>query len=63
MRGRKQNPRRKEFCERYGLTPRQMRSLSIGGMLLDQLDRCKSEAARRLLLGVSKKKGAKNAGQ
>ena len=48
--------RRFKYAEKYNL--RQMRSKLVFRFLtprfLDQLDACKSEAARRILLGVSR---------
>lgn len=55
-----QDPRRKFYRKKYALSLRKIDNLSFGSMLLDQLDACKDEAARRLLLGVSRsrKQGA-----
>lgn len=51
--GRKPNLIRLYFISEYGLTPRQVRR--IDGRFLEQLIACKSEEARRILLGVSNK--------
>ncbi len=49
--GRPKDERREVYRVRYGLTPRTVRRLSEEFM--DRLDRCQSEEARRLLLGVA----------
>jgi hypothetical protein len=46
--------RRMETCEKYGVQPTRKNMYLLNEELLDQLDRCADDAARRLLLGVSK---------
>lgn len=46
-----QNLRRIAYCERFNLRRGQYQWLTEAN--LDQLDRCKSDAARRIILGVS----------
>ena len=44
-----------EIVEKYGLViTRRRRMRDIPQSLIDQIDRCKSEEAKRLILGVSK---------
>lgn len=50
------NMRRITYVQRFKLTLRQACDLDV--QFLDQLDACKEDAARRLLLGVSGKKNA-----
>lgn len=51
--GRRPNPRREAYIKRYKITlTHARRFLTI--KFMDQLDLCRSEAARRILLGVSK---------
>jgi hypothetical protein len=47
------NLRRVTYVQRFGLTLRQACDLDV--QFLNQLDACKEDAARRLLLGVSEK--------
>lgn len=44
------DPRKASVSERYGLTEKQARKLTQ--RFMDQLERCKDEASRRLLLGI-----------
>ena len=46
--------RRVNYIRKFKLTRDQRRNLRES--LLDQLDRCKTDACRRLLLGVSQKR-------
>jgi hypothetical protein len=50
--GRKRNPRRQYWMTKFGLSERQAKR--IMPETLDWLDRCKDDASRRILLGVSK---------
>ena len=52
--GRPADPRVKQYMERFGLS----RKVCRRRKLLDQLDACQSDEARRLLLGVSAPIGA-----
>ena len=52
--GRPADPRVKQYMERFGLSRKVFRRRK----LLDQLDACQSDEARRLLLGVSAPIGA-----
>ena len=52
--GRPADPRVKQYMERFGLSRKVFRRRT----LLDQLDACQSDEARRLLLGVSAPIGA-----
>lgn len=52
--GRKGDPRRKEACEEYSARPSYVYHADVA--LLDQLDRCKNDAARRILLGTGRKR-------
>lgn len=54
IKGRKPKPRNREYRDRYHLTNRVARSLSVAK--LDQLDSCADELARRILLGVSRRR-------
>jgi hypothetical protein len=47
------NRQRAVYVRRYGLSKSQTKHVFSNTKLLDQLAGCKSEAARRLLLGVS----------
>jgi len=49
--GRKRCERREFYRVKFALTPRQAKHLCT--WMLDTLDACKSDEARRLLLGVS----------
>lgn len=49
------NTRRNRYLKRYNLThPKPWRLLSLA--VMDQLDACKDEAARRILLGITRKR-------
>jgi hypothetical protein len=52
-RGRKPNPRREAYIKRYKITLTNARRL-LTIKVMDQLDMCRSDAARRILLGASK---------
>lgn len=54
--GRKPNKTRDSYRIRYGITRNVAKDMSRG--FIDQLERCKNDAARRLLLGVSRKVAA-----
>jgi hypothetical protein len=56
MKGRPRNPQRAELEKKYGLSRSQ--SHRVSRKKLDQLQACQSDAARRLLLGVGRKKAA-----
>jgi hypothetical protein len=56
------DPRTKLYAERYKLNRRVAGKLAYGAMLLNQLDACADESARRLLLGVSRKTGVRKQG-
>lgn len=47
------NPRRMWFIERYHLPVTKKTMAKLRVQFMDQLDRCSSDEARRLLLGVS----------
>lgn len=47
------NPHRPVYVRRYGLSKGQSKHVFSNTRLMDQLAACKSEEARRLLLGVS----------
>jgi hypothetical protein len=49
MRGRAYDPTRTEFAKRYGLNECQRRKLTAA--FIEQLRHCRSEDARRVLLG------------
>jgi hypothetical protein len=51
--GPKPNPRREAYIKRYKIT-RKIPTRFLTVEFMDQLDMCRSEAARRILLGVSK---------
>jgi hypothetical protein len=51
--GRRKNSRRKKVAAQFGLTPCMSTHEKLPDTLLDQLDRCKNVAAKRILLGVS----------
>ena len=46
-------PRRRAYVDRYSLTLRQAKHLTTA--MLDQLDACKDESFRRVLLGVGRR--------
>lgn len=48
--GRPANARRARLVEKYGLSPFKLNKISA--RLIDQLERCKDEDARLLLLGI-----------
>ncbi len=52
--GRKIDPRKLAAQQKYGLSDTRMQNRTPRA-LLDQLDRCQDECARRLILGVSEK--------
>jgi hypothetical protein len=54
--GRKPNLIRVQYRERYGLSKKQAHD--IDEELFEKLERCADDAARRLLLGVSRKEAA-----
>lgn len=51
--GRPPNKRRRYYMQKYGVHPFNARKI-LRELKMDQLDACKTEAARRILLGVSK---------
>jgi hypothetical protein len=50
--GRRKDKRREKLAKKYKLTKAERRYLTAS--FLDQLDACKDEASRRILLGVSR---------
>ena len=54
------DPRRKHYRTKYAMSWRKASHLFANTALARQLDGCADEAARRLLLGVSKKQGTGN---
>jgi hypothetical protein len=48
------DPRRQYFIEKYKLSKKKRSGGNLPRELLDQLSRCKSAAAQRIILGVSK---------
>ena len=51
------NPRRVMYAKRYGLnTVKRVKFLT--NTVMDQLDACKDESARRVLLGIRRKRTA-----
>ena len=52
MTGRPPNLRREAYVERFHLTQKNMKRY-LSNSFMDQLDRCKDDEARRLLLGVN----------
>jgi hypothetical protein len=54
--GRPRSPERAELMKNYSLSKSQLHRLS--GKKLEQLNACQNDAARRLLLGVGRKKAA-----
>lgn len=48
------NIRRTELLERFGIVPTIRRKRDLRPSFMDQIDKCKDDSARRLLLGVSK---------
>lgn len=54
--GRKPNALRLDIQRRYGVKPRRRLDHFLTNVLCEQVAACKSEAARRLILGVSKKR-------
>ena len=56
------DPRRALYAQRFGLTNEQLYKRVEGSLTLDQLDDCKDDAARRLLLGISERQGAREQG-
>jgi len=51
--GPKPNPRRQAYITRYKITQK-MNARFLTIKFMDQLDLCRSEAARRILLGISR---------
>jgi hypothetical protein len=58
-----QDPRRKYYRKKYAMSLHKASNLFGGTTLISQLDACKDEAARRLLLGVSKRQQTANSKQ
>lgn len=54
--GRKPNALRLYIRRRYGIKPTRKPSRYLTNAFCEQVAACKSEAARRLILGVSKKR-------
>ena len=50
MNGISQDARRIAYAERFGLSPKRGR---LAKCFMDQLDKCKDDESRRILLGVS----------
>ena len=46
--------KRLAYCQRFGLRPSKARKRDLSAAFMEQLEKCKTDAARRLLLGVSK---------
>lgn len=55
--GRPGNPRRKAICEKFGVKSVGKKHFITNG-LLDQLDACADDSARRLLLGKGEREAA-----
>jgi len=49
----RRDPRRGAYTKRFELSEKQRAKLFHGFTLLDQLDACADDSARRLLLGIS----------
>jgi len=54
--GPKLNPDREFYAERYGLMSKRKRSV-LTLSLIQQLDACKNESARRLIMGQGRRSG------
>lgn len=52
--GRPADPRRAFYTDKYHLSKKKRSDHMLPVRLLDQLSRCKSAAAQRIILGVSK---------
>jgi hypothetical protein len=48
------DPRRREIFERFGVPLTRRRLWGLTEEMMDQIDRCKDDSARRIMLGVSK---------
>jgi hypothetical protein len=53
-RGRRPSTRRLGYCARFSLKARIRIDHLLNEKLLDQLDRCKTDEARKVLLGIRK---------
>ncbi len=51
--GVKPDLRRYAYCDRFGIAPSASRIRDLTEQFMDQLDRCQSDEARRILLGIS----------
>jgi hypothetical protein len=54
LRKKHKNSRCAYYAQRFGLSELQQHNLLRTAIQVDQLDRCKDDAARRLILGISK---------
>lgn len=57
---RHENQRKIMYACRFQLTKYRAEKIFVNGALLDQLDACKGDEERRLILGISQKTGKDN---
>lgn len=50
--------RKRMYARRFGIQEERIHKIFLSSDFLDQLDGCKDDASRRLLLGISKKQTA-----
>lgn len=53
--------RKRMYARRFGIQEEKIHKIFLSSEFLDQLDACKDDASRRLLLGISEKEPAQPA--